>query len=391
MVQIGRKITKPVAYRDDGSPKPLYKQFHRNTIQRDLIDLGYYVDVDSRETVYEGYHVTKDNYPEGELPNPSGDLDQLRNDLMEFGYCLVENALSYDQLSTLRTRLDDQSAGERAANVARYTAQDKYGVFSSQSLLTLINKGECFRELVELAERTVAKGPLLEQLIEEMLGREFLINSIAAAIAGPGGTPQMLHCGQSMIPKPWPPWPYECFAGFLLDDFSNENGGTLGIPRSHKIFTDAGTNPILSLPPTVNITAPAGTALIMDGRVAHGTGTNFSDQLRRLIITTWHKPFIRQQEQYHLTVRREVFETASDKLKLRLGFKAWSGGLGGYEGHGEGSYAPIRDGYLSVGELNSKGEGIDSPEQYTIHQEQAEGSREEQIRMRQKNKLITRN
>ena len=94
MVQIGRKITKPVAYRDDGSPKPLYKQFHRNTIQRDLIDLGYYVDVDSRETVYEGYHVTKDNYPEGELPNPSGDLDQLRNDLMEFGYCLVENALS---------------------------------------------------------------------------------------------------------------------------------------------------------------------------------------------------------------------------------------------------------------------------------------------------------
>lgn len=91
-----------------------------------------------------------------------------------------------------------------------------------------------------------------------------------------------------------PPWPYECFVGFLLDDFSQENGGTLVIPRSHQIFTDAGAGPITDLPPTTNITAPAGTAFIMDGRVAHGTGANVSDQLRRLIITTWHKPFVRQ-------------------------------------------------------------------------------------------------
>ena len=53
-----------------------------------------------------------------------------------------------------------------------------------------------------------------------------------------------------MVPKPWPPWPYECFVGFLLDDFGPDNGGTLLVPGSHKIVTAAGEGPLPPLPPT---------------------------------------------------------------------------------------------------------------------------------------------
>lgn len=349
MVQINQKITRKVGFVDDGRDYPLYTRYHRNTVQRDLVDQGYYVEVEGNTPKRDGYDTTEGNYVPGDLPVPESDIERLRDDLTTFGYCLVADALSEEQLSMYRARVDEQAAGERRAGVASFASADENGVATNQFLSALANKGQCLADAVEISSRSIQKAELLDQLMEEVLGRSFICNSASAALAGPGGTPQMLHCGQSMIPKPWPPWPYECFLGFLLDDFTANNGGTLVIPGSHTILSAAGTDPIPELPPTTNVTAPAGTALIMDGRLVHGTGANRSDALRRLIILTFHKPFIRQQEQWMLTLDRDVYASASPKLKERLGFQAWHGGLGGFEGNGEGSVAPLRDDYQSVG------------------------------------------
>ena len=393
MVQIGRKITHQVGYTDDGSPKPLYTRYHKNTIQRDLIDEGYYFDLENFEAVRPGYHQTADNYQAAELPQTSSDLETLRRDLEKFGYCLVKDALAAAQLLEFRARIDAQAAGERAAGVASYVAPDLNGISTSQFLLALANKGKCFEDAIELSSRSVAKAALLEQLLTEMLGGDYICNSAAAALAGPGGVPQALHCGQSMIPKPWPPWPYECFLGFLLDDFSAANGGTIVIPRSHQILTDAGVDKPPPLPATTNVCAPAGTALIMDGRLVHGTGANITDAIRRLIILTFHKPFVRQQEQWPLSLSREVYERASPKLLSRLGFKAWHGGLGGFEGHGEGSVAPLRNDYVPVGELRADGSNENSLEPpattSNIHLSRGEKIRQELARMQASGQKIS--
>ena len=385
MVQIASKINRKLGYVDDGSPQPLYSRFHRNTFQRDLIDLGYYVDVESHEPVLAGYDWTEGNYAPDALPQPSDDIDTLRADLLTHGYCLVAEALNPAQLATFRERIDAQAKGEREARVASYNSADAKGVPTNQFLLTLVNKGRCFADAIEMAERSVAKGALLDQLLAEMLGSRFICNSAAAAIAGPNGSPQALHCGQSMIPKPWPPWPFECFCGFLIDDFDFTNGGTLVIPGSHQILTDAGTAPLASLPKTTNVVAPAGTALIMDGRLVHGTGTNRSDALRRLLILTFHKPFVRQQEQWPLSVRSEIYETASPKLLERLGFQAWHGGLGGYEGSGDGGVAPLRDGYVAIGELPAAAE---ETSKFTVRARRAESNQKTLEAMREQGHLL---
>ena len=62
-----------------------------------------------------------------------------------------------------------------------------------------------------------------------------------------------------------PDFPFECFCGFLLDDFSPGNGGTLLIPGSHQIVSGVGEGPLPPLPPTFNVTAPAGSC---EGSVA---------------------------------------------------------------------------------------------------------------------------
>lgn len=199
MVQINKKITHRVGFVDDGKPRPLYTKYHKNTIQRDLIDQGYYVDVETNQPVKAGYATTLEHYSPDELPIPTSDIECLRADLSTFGYCLVADALTPAQLDTYRQRVDEQAAGERKAQVASYAAADAHGVPTNQFLQTLVNKGACFADAVELSERSVARGAMLEQLLTEMLGEQFICNSAAAALAGPGGTPQALHCGQSMI------------------------------------------------------------------------------------------------------------------------------------------------------------------------------------------------
>ena len=115
---------------------------------------------------------------------------------------------------------------------------------------------------------------------------------------------------------------------WMLNDFSAENGGTRFVPRSH----------LRGLPPvsgdaeeaTLAAEGPAGTAMIFDGRLWHGTGANVSSENRYGLLTTFCGPQFRPQENFTIGTRPEVFEGASPELLALLGFKIWSGySLGG--------------------------------------------------------------
>ena len=53
-----------------------------------------------------------------ELPTPTNDQRQLEKDFVRWGYCLVADALSKDQIQIQSDRLVDQAAAEKAAKVA---------------------------------------------------------------------------------------------------------------------------------------------------------------------------------------------------------------------------------------------------------------------------------
>lgn len=52
------------------------------------------------------------------LPTPTKDLQQLRHDLHEWGFCLIEDGLSSEQCTRIRSRVAGQAAAERARGVA---------------------------------------------------------------------------------------------------------------------------------------------------------------------------------------------------------------------------------------------------------------------------------
>ena len=105
-----------------------------------------------------------------DLPQPSRDIEQLRSDLLRWGYCKVANALSAEQVAIMRERVLEQAEGERLAGIAQRTP-------SGQNINCCVNKGRCFELFIEQHPSIAQGGPLVEQLVTEALGPGWICTS----------------------------------------------------------------------------------------------------------------------------------------------------------------------------------------------------------------------
>ncbi len=305
-----------------------------------------------------------------DLPVATRDIDRLRRDFVEWGYCKVEGAIALDQVAVLHERVLEQAEGERLAGIAQKTQ-------SGQNVNCCVNKGRCFEALIEQDPSVVQGGALVEQLVDEALGPGWICTSLIAAIALRGGVPQALHQDQGLAPESRHPLTVNVLTP--LTDIDERTGGTLLIPGSHRVLADAARTgqPVGKLPPAINVDAEAGTIVIIDGRLLHGTGINHTDAPRIVMLNGMQVGWLRQQENWMLSVRPEVLERASQKLLHRMGFQAATYGQTN-EGHGFGAagrsgeaagalvdfrLAADRGEYVRVGELgpNSPAEELEAP------------------------------
>ena len=255
-----------------------------------------------------------------DLPCETKDINKARQDLQKYGFCLIEDAMSEYQCSYMRDRLEKQAAAERACGLADMTPH-------FHIMWTLVNKGDCFAKCIEFDPEWVQGGPMIEQLNKELLGPGHYAYSFASNIARPGSYPQNLHQDSGAIhPIQTPHAPILVNTVYIMQDISEVNGGTLVIPTSHRIVSN--TKPgeeVGPLPPAVNVEAKGGTVMLMDGRLLHGTGVNHTDEWRYIMTNSNVKPWLRQQENWQLSIDPEVLENASEKLLQRMGY--YSSGL----------------------------------------------------------------
>ena len=272
-----------------------------------------------------------------DLPKPSKDINQIRKDFLKWGFALIEDAMSKNQTEKFLNRLLDQAEGERLANVENLTPSGQY-------VNTLINKGEVFAQCIEQNPEAVQAGPLIEQLLNESLGKGWICHSFLANGADPGGYPQGLHMDQG----PLSPWitqeaPALVNTMYIPQDINEENGGTLVIPGSHRIMIEAGSDgQIGELPPAINLEAKAGTIMLFDGRLLHGTAVNKSNKPRFVATMSNVKSWMRTQENWVISVAPEILKNASPKLLHRIGLQALTYGST-IEGFGLGASGRIGD------------------------------------------------
>jgi ectoine hydroxylase-related dioxygenase (phytanoyl-CoA dioxygenase family) len=253
------------------------------------------------------------------LPRPTTDAEQAKADLAAFGCCLLADALAPAQLAATRSRLIEVAAKERADGTALLEHDG-----ANQRVWQLLNRGPEFVEL--------ACNPLVLDIMNSLLGRppwgmdalddglpQILLSNIAANIAGPGGLPMALHADQVHIPLHcWGEAPLMANVLWMLDDFTETNGATRVVPGSHTRHALPGPD---AEDEAVPVEGPAGTALVFEGRLWHGTGGNTtSDVQRRGILAYYCSPWMRQQENSVRSVDPKVLATASPTLRRLMGF-----------------------------------------------------------------------
>ena len=293
-------------------------------------------------------------------PQLTKDCNQAHSDLDEYGYCLIAEALTPKEVETAHTRLVDQAAAEDQLGLSfrdggqEQKVIDDFGnvipdAFSTtnggvnQRLWMLANKGQCFRDMIV--------HDLVDDLIGHILGNSFILSTLSANIAKPGGMRMGLHTDQWWMPQPVIPGESIVKASeitriavpeflapdislgispavvantmWMLSDFSATNGSTEVVPGSHL----SGAHPRGVDQSDYNIVqpeAPAGTLMVFDGRLWHGTGANKGNDERLGVLATFCAPQFRQQENQTLGLDRALWPKLSDKLRNRLGFSPWN-------------------------------------------------------------------
>ena len=256
------------------------------------------------------------------VASPLRNLDEAKAQLESDGYCIIKDVLSRSEISALKARLVEQAEGERARGVSFHDGGQER---PNQRVWMLVNKGRVFRDLM--------LHPIVDALMSHLLGPDYLLSSLTANIAGPGGEPMVLHTDQGYVGF-WTPVPVVANIAWMLDDFSDANGGTRLVPKSHldrkatprsSSFVPAEPAHMPRQEDTIAAEGSAGSILCFDGRVWHGTGANRTDGLRHALLSYHCRPFVRQQENFALGLLPEIKKSERPELLRRLGFATWAG------------------------------------------------------------------
>ncbi len=202
--------------------------------------------------------------------------------LDEQGFLVLEQFLPYERVEELRACTEELFAAEGDRSGAEFKQEP-----NARRLANLVDKGEAF-------ERLVADPGILEY-VGAVLGPEFKLSSLNARSANPrSDCGQPLHADMAAIADELGYW--VCNIVWMLDDFTAENGAIRAVPGSHRW----GKLPQTELadlwaahPQEILLTAPAGTAVVMNAHMWHGGTANRTDAPRRALHSfycRWDKP-----------------------------------------------------------------------------------------------------
>ncbi|AMK19577.1 MULTISPECIES: phytanoyl-CoA dioxygenase family protein [Sphingobium] len=260
--------------------------------------------------------VRSQTYMDGspEFPKLTGDWAKGREDLKKFGYCLIKDVLSPDQLATVRQRLVDQAAAEEEAGVAWWEGKAGHARGPTQRVWNLANKGQPFLDMLKL--------PIVDYFMRPALGDYYTVSNYLSVIAGPGNEPQQLHYDQTGVQPAVGQFPVGMNILWFLDDVTEANGGTRVFPGSHEVHV--GPDNIFVSDGTVAAEGPAGSAMIFDTRLWHGTGANRTDKLRHVAITLFYRAWMRPQVNPWTSIHPDVAASFDDQLKVMFGYRCTS-------------------------------------------------------------------
>jgi ectoine hydroxylase-related dioxygenase (phytanoyl-CoA dioxygenase family) len=205
----------------------------------------------------------------------------------------------------------------------------------TERVYSLVGLAAIFADLVE--------HPHILAICDALLAPNYLLTASQAINIHPGETPQPLHTDDLFYRIPRPRDAISVSTIYALDAFTAENGATEIVPESHTwtdeaiarlpALIDFTTVPHDARQPQqprplpeawdarlVDVTMEAGSVIVFLGTLVHRGGANRSAAPRLALSNQYCEPWARQQENYTLSVPKEIARTLSPRVQELLGY-----------------------------------------------------------------------
>lgn len=181
-----------------------------------------------------------------------------------------------------------------------------------------------------LATHEMIVDPLIQGALAELFRGEAYHHQLhftEAVRIEPGEAAQSLHRDDGPFPFKHPSPPSVINTIWAVDDFTEDNGATCIVPRSHLWDDTRRADPAEAVP----VVMSRGSFLMMNGALHHGGGQNRSARSRTALLLAYSLGWLRPAENPQLAVPPDIAKSLSRELCDLLGYKT-HGFLGNFEG-----------------------------------------------------------
>lgn len=241
------------------------------------------------------------------------------------GFTIIPDAIPVDLLDELQATFERLARDHPWATGVGTERLSRLAGVRTIRLTNLLNKDPVF-------QRAFALPPLLS-FVEKLIGSQFLLQSCQTLMVGPDEPEQPLHTDDMYMTHPRPHRPFICNTIWAISDFTEENGATRFIPRSHNwpdtprpTLAEIDENPRMMESSFAGMRK--GSLLAIDGAIWHGAGRNETNERRDGLAVAYCAGWMRQQENYQLSIAPSLARTFSPELLELCGFGNYQGFVG---------------------------------------------------------------
>jgi len=249
-------------------------------------------------------------------PTARFDADAHAAEIRGQGYTVIEDFLDAGQIAAFRTAL--------APFLGSHRGRNDFEGFETERVYTLVARAKVFEE--------IAVEPRMMALLSRFLEGNFLLSATHAINLMPGETAQSIHTDDGFYrqPRSAPAVGYSVIGA--IDAFTADNGATEIIPGSHlwdenevaaRRAAPGGLEALL-----VPMEVPAGACFVFPGKLLHRGGANRTKTPRLAFTNQYCAGWARPQENFFLSVPKEVVRQMSPRAQALLGYELWPSFMG---------------------------------------------------------------
>lgn len=203
----------------------------------------------------------------------------------ENGYVILEGFLTSKEvehvLGVVKRLAKYESENNKAHN---YTA-------NAQRVWNLLNKDLIFHDLLLAPQIDLWMNRIFNRNTNH---RKYFLSSFQANILHAHAQAQILHV-DTPIPEPIPPYTIKANTIWALSDFTQTNGATEIIPKTHRSSLRPSREPKKDdIQKLIKVIVPKGSVLITDGNLWHRSGANQSNQSRYALLGSFAASYMRE-------------------------------------------------------------------------------------------------